>query len=71
MKSIINTDIEPSCAVCVYAEETQDEKMYCTKKKRHYPSDNKCRRFSLDITIISVRRKRLPKYINHKDFSID
>ena len=75
MKSLVKLSSEQvvSCRVCIYLEEdtVRGGLTYCNKRKKYIDPDKKCRKFTLNITAVSVRRQRSPKVRFFEDYSID
>ena len=61
MQSIIklaSDDRPPVCAICIYSREMAGLSELLCDKKGIVPSDYVCKKFSLDITAKTARRKR-------------
>ncbi|MCK9478621.1 MAG: hypothetical protein M0R40_03850 [Firmicutes bacterium] len=71
MQSIIKLNCEEqpqSCAVCVYSRPLSGlAELSCSKKGVVSP-DYVCKKFSLDITAKSARKKRFAKKVSAEDF---
>lgn len=75
MRSIIKlnpNEQDPVCAVCVYSE-TREAGLFCVKRKKEVEGQDTCKKFSLDITAITARRRHSinKEKLNPEDFSID
>lgn len=73
MQSIIklNTDEQPpSCSVCIYSRKLSGLGELSCLKKGIVSADYLCKRFSLDITAKTARRKRAPNINRSYDFEI-
>ena len=75
MKSLVQLGSEQilTCRQCIYIEpeNTNGGLTYCSKRKKYFDPDKKCRKFTLDITAVTARRKRTPKVRFFEDYSID
>ena len=61
MQSIIKLgqdDRAPGCAICIYSREMAGLTEFLCAKKGVVPPDYVCKKFSLDITAKTARRKR-------------